>query len=32
MIDKLILISGEDYNKEVIEYGLIVIRNGVISV
>ncbi len=32
MIDKLILISGEDYNKEVIEYGLVVIRNGVISV
>ncbi len=32
MIDKLIKISGKEYDKEIIEYGLAAMMNGVISI
>ena len=32
MIDKLIKISGKEYDKEIIEYGLAAMMNGAISI
>jgi len=32
MLEKLILFSGKEYDKDIIKYGIIVIRNGVLSI
>lgn len=32
MLDRLIFISGRDYDKEIIKYGLVAMGNGIFSV